>query len=113
MAYQRSVAAQCRSVGLASEPLCVQKGDTIIWHPQAPHGGAEIRDLTRTRYSLVMHTTPLGVPVYHQDVFFNPSKQVSDRAPWQYVYAGTRRYADFREISFGHVRSHAKEEFLV
>ena len=91
----------------------MNKGDTIIWHPQAPHGGAEILDLKRTRYSLVMHTTPLGVPVYHHNVFFYPSRPASDKAPWQYVEQSGRRYADFRDVSFGHQRPHRLEEFAV
>jgi len=37
-------------------------GDTLIWHPQLPHGGTPINDLTRTRYRLVMHTAPVGIP---------------------------------------------------
>jgi ectoine hydroxylase-related dioxygenase (phytanoyl-CoA dioxygenase family) len=111
VSYQHEVAAQCARAGLGTDPVCAKMGDTIIWHPQAPHGGAPIRDLRRTRFSLVMHSTPLGVPVYRQDVFFNPSKPVSDRAPWNYVSRGRRRYADFREISFGHVRSYPLEAF--
>jgi ectoine hydroxylase-related dioxygenase (phytanoyl-CoA dioxygenase family) len=110
-AYQDEVARECQRAGFSSEPICVKKGDTIIWHPQTPHGGAEIRDLTRTRYSLVMHTTPIGVPVYHQNVFFRPSKEFSDKAPWGYVSRNGRRYADFRVISFGHQRPHPLEEF--
>ena len=109
--YQNEVLAQCARAGLVTNTLCVKKGDTVIWHPQAPHGGAEIRDLRRTRFSLVMHTTPLGVPVYHQHVFFNPAKSVSDKAPWHYVSRGGRRYADHREISFGHARSYSLADF--
>jgi ectoine hydroxylase-related dioxygenase (phytanoyl-CoA dioxygenase family) len=112
-AYQDEIARECQRAGLSTEPVCVKKGDTIIWHPQAPHGGADIRDLRRTRYSLVMHTTPVGVPVYHHNVFFHPSKQFSDKAPWGYVAQGGRRYADFRDVSFGHQRPHSLDEFSV
>jgi ectoine hydroxylase-related dioxygenase (phytanoyl-CoA dioxygenase family) len=110
-AYQDEVARECERAGLQAEPVCVNKGDTIIWHPQAPHGGAEIRDLSRTRYSLVMHTTPMGVPVYYHNVFFQPSKPFSEKAPWSYVKEGSRQYADFREVSFGHQRPHPVGEF--
>jgi phytanoyl-CoA hydroxylase len=112
-AYQTKLARECELVGLRTEPVCVEKGDTIIWHPQAPHGGSDIRDLRRTRYSFVMHTTPVGVPVYHHDVFFHPSKPFSDKAPWGYVKPGDRRYADFRDVSFGHQRPHSQDEFAV
>jgi len=109
--YQDEVGRECERAGLSTEPVCVNKGDTIIWHPQAPHGGADIRDLRRTRYSLVMHTTPVGVPVYHHNVFFHPSKPVSDEAPWSYVAQGDRRYANFPVVSFGHQRPHSLDEF--
>ncbi len=56
-AYQTELNQAWRERGLVQETLCVRKGDTIIWHPQTPHGGAEIRDLARTRHSIVMHTT--------------------------------------------------------
>jgi hypothetical protein len=113
-AYQGELGRECERRGLATETLCVSKGDTIIWHPQAPHGGAPIRDLARTRFSLVMHTTPLGVPVYHQHVFFHPSKPVSDVAPWGYLSRGGRQYAEFGEIMFlERNRNYKVEDFLV
>ncbi len=31
-----------------------------------------------------MHTTPVGVPVYHQDKFFNPKAPAPMDAPWEY-----------------------------
>jgi phytanoyl-CoA hydroxylase len=110
-AYQEQIARECQRAGLSAEAICVNKGDTIIWHPQAPHGGADIRDLRRTRYSLVMHTTPIGVPVYQHNVFFHPSKTVSDKAPWSYVLRDNRQYADFRDVSFGHQQPHSINEF--
>ena len=99
-AYQDELGRECARRGLTTETLCVKKGDTIIWHPQAPHGGAPIHDLRRTRFSFVMHTTPIGVPVYHQNVFFHLSKPVSDAAPWEYATRNGRRYAKFVEIGF-------------
>jgi phytanoyl-CoA hydroxylase len=110
-AYQDRLMQECSDLGLVTETLCVNKGDTIIWHPQAPHGGAEIRNLRRTRFSIVMHTTPLGVPVYHEDVFFNPAKPVSDRAPWGYIEAGGRQFADFHQVGFGHLQAYPATEF--
>ncbi|MGD0569767.1 MAG: phytanoyl-CoA dioxygenase family protein [Candidatus Sulfotelmatobacter sp.] len=111
--YQSEVVRQCEAAGLCSEPVCVRKGDTIMWHPQTPHQGAEIRDFNRTRYSFVMHTTPVGVPVYHLDVFFHPSKAVSCEAPWSYISQDGRQYADTRDVSFGHQRRLPIEEFAI
>ena len=72
--YQSMVADKCAELGLKVEQLEVEKGDTVIWHPQLPHGGSPITDITRTRHSLVVHVAPVGCPVYYQDVFFNPGK---------------------------------------
>ena len=62
----------------------LKAGDTIIWHPLLPHGGSAIQNMTRTRYSLVAHTVPEMVPVYHTDVFFDPSIKSAATAPWGY-----------------------------
>jgi hypothetical protein len=112
--YQEQLARECERRDLRTETLCVKKGDTIIWHPQAPHGGAPIRDVRRTRFSWVMHTTPIGVPVYHQNVFFYPSNPVSNVAPWDYLERGGRRYADFSVIEFQeNNRTYRIEDFQV
>ena len=53
--------------GLKTERFMAKKGDVLIWHADLMHGGAPIRDLTRTRKSLVAHFMPLGV----MPTFFN------------------------------------------
>ncbi|OZI59955.1 hypothetical protein CAL28_10755 [Bordetella genomosp. 11] len=82
--YQNAVKAQCAAAGIKPKAVYVNAGDTIIWHPQLPHGGGPIADLTRTRFSLVMHTKPVGVPVYHQDKFFNPTAEALMDSQWWY-----------------------------
>jgi ectoine hydroxylase-related dioxygenase (phytanoyl-CoA dioxygenase family) len=112
MEYQASVVEAGRARRLAVRKLHVQAGDSLIWHPQLPHGGTAIRDATRSRLSFVMHTTPVGVPVYHQDVFFAPSRPFPDKAPWTYREAEGRRIADFRHgVGFGHERAYQLAEF--
>jgi len=60
-------------------------GDTIIWHPLLPHGGSMILNMSRSRYSLVAHNVPEMVPVYHTDVFFDPSLKPAATAQWSYT----------------------------
>jgi len=111
--YQNAVIESGRQRGLAVKRLHVGTGDSLIWHPQLPHGGSAIQDGSRTRLSLVMHTTPVGVPVYHQNVFFNPSRQFSEKAAWGYREFEGRMIADFRHgVSFGHQRTYPLEQFL-
>lgn len=94
--YQDTVTAQGLARGLQIKKLHVEAGDTLIWHPQLPHGGSPVKDSRRTRFSWVIHTTPVGVPVYHQNVFFNPKREFSTTPPWGYVDYDGRQIADMR-----------------
>jgi ectoine hydroxylase-related dioxygenase (phytanoyl-CoA dioxygenase family) len=110
--YQDMLVAQGRAQGLPIQRLHVGAGDSLIWHPLLPHGGSPIRDPARTRLSLVMHTTPVGVPVYHQNVFFAPSRAFPFEAPWTYREVDGRQIADFRHgVSFGHEKDYRLEAF--
>jgi hypothetical protein len=44
-----------------------------------------------------MHNTPIGVPVYHQNVFFQPTKPFPETAVWQYRDSEGRKIADFTD----------------
>jgi hypothetical protein len=56
-------------------------GDTVIWHPDMPHGGSQASDPSRTRWSSVFHCSPMDVQVHQHDRFFthNDSSPPSDR----------------------------------
>lgn len=110
--YQAKVVAGCFSKGLTTERVEAKAGDVIIWHPQLPHGGSRIEDLSRTRHSFVMHVTPVGTPVYHQDAFFNPGKKRSERAPWGYRKFGARKYVDGSAIDIGHRETRPVGDFI-
>lgn len=110
--YQASVTNACFAAGLRVENVEAEKGDTIIWHPQLPHGGSQIADLARTRHSFVMHTTPVGTPVYHMSVFFNPSKPVPQSAPWGYREVAGRCYAMHRFVDFAHADPRDPNSFV-
>lgn len=100
--YQAKVMDACRERGLQPELVEARAGDVVIWHPQLPHGGSQIKDLSRTRHSFVMHVVPEGTPVYQQNAFFNPRKPFPERAPWKYEKFGGRKYVRFRNIDIGH-----------
>jgi ectoine hydroxylase-related dioxygenase (phytanoyl-CoA dioxygenase family) len=109
--YQNTVVADGRAKGLEVKHLHVQAGDSLIWHPQLPHGGTPIKDKQRTRFSFVMHTTPEGVPVYHFPAFFDPERKLSETASWGYREVGGRKIADFRYgISFDHARNYTLDQ---
>jgi ectoine hydroxylase-related dioxygenase (phytanoyl-CoA dioxygenase family) len=69
-AYFAAVIDACESQRLPKRRMTLSKGDTLIWHPQLPHGGSAIADPKRSRKSLVFHYIPLGVPIYGPKEFF-------------------------------------------
>jgi len=109
--YQSEVVRRCEDAGLQIESLCVEAGDTVIWHPQLPHGGGPIADLAKSRFSFVMHTTPVGVPVYHQDKFFNPNAEAPIDAPWWYEEIEGAHRVKHTEVNFAHQESFAVSDF--
>lgn len=100
--YQAEVQQQSDAHGLVAQQVHVNQGDVIIWHPSMLHGGAPHLNKERSRRSLVMHITPQGMPVYQTDVFFQPSKPVSEHASWRYYKHHDRKIAKFNQIDFGH-----------
>jgi ectoine hydroxylase-related dioxygenase (phytanoyl-CoA dioxygenase family) len=110
--YQAKVVDECFARGLSKERLEARAGDIIIWHPQLPHGGSHIQDLSRTRHSFVMHVTPVGTPVYQQDAFFNPEKPFSERAKWKYGKFGGRKYVEGLMIDIGHRENRDPKDFV-
>ena len=105
-AYQNEVMTSCERLGLKRKPVLVSKGDTILWHPMLPHGGAAVRDFTRTRLSFVMHNVPRDTPVYQGDVFFDPAKRVPRRADWKYRLDRGRHVALSGPMAIGHGRNY-------
>ncbi|WP_286075583.1 phytanoyl-CoA dioxygenase family protein [Stenotrophomonas sp. 59] len=99
-AYQDAVARQCEEAGLQAQPVHMQPGDVIVWHPQLFHGGAP-HSSVGTRRSVVMHVTPKSMPVGHMDVFYG-AKPAQSKAPWRYYRRGDREIARFGQVDFGH-----------
>jgi phytanoyl-CoA hydroxylase len=110
--YQAEVISGCLARGLKPELVEARAGDVIIWHPQLPHGGSQIRDLSRTRHSFVMHVTPYRTRVYQQDVFFNPGKQVPEQLPASaYRQFDGRHYMQYDDVDIGHRERRKLAEF--
>ncbi|MGF6722853.1 ectoine hydroxylase-related dioxygenase (phytanoyl-CoA dioxygenase family) [Paraburkholderia sp. GAS41] len=109
--YRHPVVEQCDDAGLSKKMLSVQAGDTVIWHPQLPHGGGKIADMSKSRFSLVMHTTPIGVPVYHQDKFFRPDNTADMDAHWAYEQVDGAYRVAHNEVNFAHQESFAVSDF--
>jgi hypothetical protein len=102
--YQLHIEQICAASGGAPETIPVSKGDVIIWHPLLPHGGARILDRKRTRHSMVMHVSPYNVPVFVEDVFFDPAAHDAARTEsgWLYNTFENRRYVSQTFASVAH-----------
>lgn len=48
----------------------LRKGDTVIWHPELPHGGAPVTDRALTRKSMVVHYKAGAIPLHGPHEFF-------------------------------------------
>lgn len=110
-AFQNEVQRLCAEAGIKKEQISVEAGDTIIWHPQLPHGGGQILDITKSRFSFVMHTTPAGVPVYHQDKFFNIEAAAAIDSGRTYGRHGDSYFVKHTEVDFAHVELFPVNDF--
>lgn len=91
--YQDKMHKQCIEEGLVTVQIEMDKGDTLVWHPMLPHGGSPMLDPYSSRNSIVFHVTPENTPVYHQDAFFNPYKDLSEHPSWPYAQLDGRQVA--------------------
>ena len=62
-----------RTAPTVSAPVSLELdvGDTVIWHPELPHGGLPASNPNTTRWSIVFHCAPASVQVYQHDLFFS------------------------------------------
>jgi hypothetical protein len=80
--------------------LQLNVGDTVIWHPELPHGGTAAQDPMRTRWSVVFHCAPKHVQVHQHDQFF---LNASDQPPpdrYGYRHVGGRGLALSGDVAF-------------
>jgi hypothetical protein len=75
--YNQIVEEACKSAGLKLTEFYPKKGDTLIWLPELPHGGAAISSPQLSRRSMVFHCIERGVPIYPPKVFFDRNSEPS------------------------------------
>jgi phytanoyl-CoA hydroxylase len=91
-----------RRVRDISEPvlLNIKAGDTVIWHPEMPHGGSPAKDQHRTRWSIVAHCAPSNIQVYQHEQFFLNRDQVSLQQRYGYKKWGNRNIALAGDVAY-------------
>jgi phytanoyl-CoA hydroxylase len=86
--YFAKVEGACRDAGLTIKEMLINKGDTIIWHPQLPHGGGRINKRGLTRTSLVFHAAPTAADIYGPSEFFKTHGRLPIKAKFNQLKEG-------------------------
>ncbi len=84
----------------APKLLDMRIGDTVIWHPELPHGGSPAQDPVRTRWSIVFHCAPKLIQVHQHDRFFTHSDAVPPPARYGYTLRNGRSIALSGEVAY-------------
>jgi phytanoyl-CoA hydroxylase len=77
--YFKKIIEACEKLGLPKVDYYAKKGDTLIWHPQLPHGGGPRLDRSQTRRSIVFHFKGISCPIYGPADFFSTEKKLPPR----------------------------------
>jgi ectoine hydroxylase-related dioxygenase (phytanoyl-CoA dioxygenase family) len=91
--------AKCQTAALPVVQVPVKKGEKILWHPWAPHGGSVVRDPKRTRRSIAGHYVPRGFQVSNVDVFFGLKPAPAD-CSYSYLPVGRRAFVAHGDAHF-------------
>jgi phytanoyl-CoA hydroxylase len=102
--YFNAVEDACKKAGLELVEIYPKKGDTLIWHPQLPHGGGKIANKGSSRRSLVFHCIPKKTPIYGTDEFFDPKHVVPVARPHKTMPYGVNEMLDQGAPRFFHNR---------
>lgn len=91
-----------RTAPTVSEPKTIdlKAGDSVIWHPQLPHGGSPALNPHHTRWSMVFHCAPINVQVHQHDAFFSNFKNVVPSDRYGYRESMDRKLAVAGGVSF-------------
>jgi phytanoyl-CoA hydroxylase len=91
-----------RTAPTIAEPikLIADIGDTVIWHPEMPHGGSPAARQLATRWSIVFHSAPVPVQVHQHEAFFGHDKNVEPAARYRYAEGYNRKIAEAGGVAF-------------
>ena len=78
----------------------LKKGDTVIWHPELPHGGSPAVDPMLSRLSMVVHCGADEVQVHQHDAFFEHAGRDGPADRYGFIERDGRRVAYAGGVSF-------------
>ena len=70
--YEHFIRSLVKSKNAEELPVEVKKGQALVWSSNLLHGGAQIKDKTRTRKSQAIHYFFEGCEKYYSPMFSNP-----------------------------------------
>ena len=71
----------------------ISKGDVVIWHPEAPHGGSPAVDPMLSRWSVVAHCAPESTQVHQHSQFFRFDRETEPPPRYGFGEAYDRKIA--------------------
>lgn len=80
--------------------LEMEAGDTVVWHPEMPHGGSSATDPGHTRWSIVFHCAPIDVQVHQHDKFFTHQGPAAPPDRYGYFERFGRSFAVSGEVGY-------------
>lgn len=108
--YQSMVNTQCDERKLQKRVVPMSPGDTLIWHPHLPHGGAEIIERHRSRMSMVTHVVPINVPISGLAVFYGHLEEPKE-IRYNYEDFDGRKFFVHNNVEFAHKEAIPAENF--
>lgn len=78
----------------------LKKGDTVIWHPELPHGGSPATNPARSRMSMVVHCASDEVQVHQHDAFFSSARNGPPTDRYGFIDKEGRKVAYAGDVAF-------------
>lgn len=98
-AYNHKTLEVARDFGDAV-PIALNKGDTVIWHPELIHGGMPAVNESLTRWSIVVHCATEEHQIHQHDQYFSHLSEVPPSDRYGFKQVGTRKCAVAGATSF-------------
>jgi phytanoyl-CoA hydroxylase len=94
--------AVIRAANALCEPvtLNLRAGDTVIWHPELPHGGSPAGNFELSRWSIVFHCAPVSTQVHQHHAFFTNLGGEPPPPRYGYTEHETRKIAESGAVAF-------------
>ena len=75
-------------------------GDTVIWHPELPHGGSPASNPHATRWSIVFHCATEVVQVHQHEAFFSHDLPTPPPPRYQFKEFNGRKVALAGDVAY-------------